>query len=98
MAQSRPLSTSSTPRTEWVNSIVDLVGQISFPPSASELEGLSTTISRWTESETNERLAKRMIASLLFADKDDREFRICNAHRETFCWIYGSPRNDGRSW
>lgn len=56
-------------------------------------------MTKWSEKQTNRRLSDCIINSLLFEDKEEREFRICKAHQQTFRWIFEQNHTtNSRSW
>jgi len=64
-----------------------------------DLQTFSARLTNWNEEQTDHKLSERVVSALLFEDKEEREFRICEAHQETFRWVFEQGRGThSKSW
>ncbi|KAF7536583.1 hypothetical protein G7054_g4457 [Neopestalotiopsis clavispora] len=87
----------------WASVILKTVDSITLPFDGGikpkDLQRFSDQLTMLVGRTEEEIVAERIVQSLAFQDKDEREFRICEAHRETFEWAYGESPGDGsRTW
>jgi hypothetical protein len=68
----------------------DLINAIHRDSSSFKDRGLISTIG--TNLERDERLQKQLLERLCFPGMTDRQDRIVEAHKETFRWIFESPK------
>lgn len=79
--------------------VLKTVDSITLPanenPAPEDVQKFSETLTTLFDRTEQDLVAERIVQSLLFQDKYEREFRICKAHRETFSWAYGESLEDG---